>query len=168
MSFHATSKDGEEAIVREWCGELDTSSDKSAFEGNINSKRFSNPVAYHIDQTAHDVVEYLFSDETDPAVPESVEDLCRLMALQGSTPSSAFASFFKLRTIVFSKLGKNALDRDAMMLMDERIDTCVLRAMDYYSQCREQIMQFRIDELKRRDKMLERYRDGSRLDAREG
>ncbi len=167
MSAKTTRKSREEAIVHEWCIELDATSNEDTFKGDMNAKRFKNPVAYHIDQTAHDVVGFLFSDEDDPDMPASLEDMCRLMALQDASPSSVFASFFKLRSIIFSKIGKSDTDMEAVMLVDGRIDACVLKAMDYYSVCREQIMQFRIDELKRRDKMYEGLRS-SRVEAREG
>lgn len=152
-----------EKIVRAWCNVLDTQSGTGAYDGSTESKRFSNPVAYHVNQTAHDVVRYIFSEQEELSVPESVEDLCRLQALQDPEASSMLKSFFALRAIVAANLGGIELDADFLLAVDARIDACALSAMNYYSQCREEIMQFRIDEIKRRDKMLERYVENVRM-----
>ncbi|WP_283171161.1 hypothetical protein [Curtanaerobium respiraculi] len=149
LAHRAMRKDEADSIAREWCVELYATPDSKVFEGDVSDTRFSNPVAYHIAQTSQDVVGYLFSNERDPEVPESVDDLCRLIALQEARPSEAFASFFKLRSIVFSRAGKSGMDAKTLSVVNDRIDACLLRAMDCYTRFREQIMQLRIDELKR-------------------
>ena len=148
MAQFGLRKDEKELIVRDWCVELHAASDSKAFEGDVTGRRFSNPVAYHISQTSQDVVHYLFSEEDDPEVPESLDDLCRLIALQQSRPSDAFASFFQLRNIVFSHVKKDSLNDKVFSRINDRIDACTLRAMDNYMRFREQVMQYRIDELK--------------------
>lgn len=153
---HTLYEERGEKIVREWCGVLDAQSGTEAYVSGAESRRFNNPVAYHVDKTAHDVVRYVFSEGAE-SLPESVEDLCRLQALQDPKASSMLVSFFKLRAIIASNMKDKTIDGNRMLAIDARIDDCALCAMDYFSQCREEIMQFCIDEIKRRDKMLERY-----------
>lgn len=149
MAHFGMRKDETESIAREWSIELYATPDAKTFDGDMTSKRFSNPVAFHISQTSHDVVAYLFSEEKDPVIPSSIDDLIRLTALQQARPSDAFASFFKLRSIVFSRIGKGAYNDKALQQISDRIDNCMLYAMDCYTKFREQVMQLRIDELKR-------------------
>ncbi|MEG0303036.1 hypothetical protein [Gordonibacter sp.] len=157
----------EDSIARAWCGELSAALGIDACEGNFSSKKYSNSVAYHVDQTAHAVVRYLFSGKEHPSVSDSIDGLCRLLALQDSSPQSTFSSFFKLRSLIFSNSAK-LLDAGALQLIDARIDTCALCAIDCYVRCRDQIMRLRMDELKRSTGMLERYRSESRVGERVG
>lgn len=153
--------------MRAWGQALAASAGAGAFEGDFSAQRFSNPVAYCIDRTARDVVSYLFSDDQDIPVPESINDACHVLALQDTSPSETLASFFHLRQIVFSRLAGDP-DLDLLLQIDERIDCCMLAAADCLSQCREQILQLRIGELKRREKMLERYRETPLTEIGEG
>ena len=157
MSGHPRIQGGQEAIVRAWGQALAASAGVGVFEGDFPAQRFSNPVAYCVDRTARDVVRYLFSDDQDISVPESINDACHVLALQDASPSETLASFFHLRGIVLSRLVDEP-DFDSLLQIDERIDRCMLAAADCLSQCREQILQLRIGELKKREKMLERYK----------
>ncbi len=168
VAFHIKNDDKGEMIVREWRKVLDSPTDFDGMDGDFESRRYSNPVAYHVDKTAHEVVEYLFSEDNEPTIPESVDDLCRLKALQDPVPSSALSPFSELRTIVFSRIGSADADSGTMTKVDKRIDACLLHAMDYYCQCREQIMQLRVDEIKRREKTLERQMDSYLANSRKG
>lgn len=167
MSAHLRIQGGREAVVRAWSDALAASSGASALEGEVSSQRFSNPVAYRIDRTARDVVRFLFEGDWDASVPESIDDVCHVLALEDAEPSVALGSFFRLRQIVLEHI-EDEIDRETLLQLDERIDRCVLEAVDRHVRCREQIMQMRIGELKRREKMLERMRETPVTELGEG
>lgn len=167
MSAHLRIQGGREAIVRAWSDVLAASSGASVLEGEVSSQRFSNPVAYRIDRAAREVVRFLFEGDWDASVSESIDDACHVLALQDAEPSVALGSFFRLRQIALERMD-GEIDRATLLQLDERIDRCVLEALDCHARCREQIMQMRIGELKRREKMLERMRETPVTELGEG
>lgn len=143
-------------LIEKWRSILDPVMDKRLFEGDMAAKQFTAPAAYHVDKTAHDVVYYvvLGGDSTDAM--NSIEELIRLVALRGEPASRSLACFYELRSLVLQETGDMFADDDARSKMYARVDTCALHATDVFVESRERLAQVTLNELKRRDKMLEK------------
>jgi RsbT co-antagonist protein rsbRD N-terminal domain len=126
---------------------------------------FRNPVGSSLlrcTRTIYDGV--ALGRETDP-VPEALESLVRLRAVQEFSASSAVGFVFWLKRAVREHLRELGVESELwaeLVVLDERIDALAAAAFDLYGQCRERIYAIRVDEHRRRAASLLKQLDGRR------
>ena len=145
-----------EVIIREWCAKFDPAFDSDDFAGNISSRRFRNPSAFHVDGAAREVVEFVLSGEKGEGFDSKLNDLCQLVALWNSSPSETLKPFTQLRSLVASNLGDFDANSEEAQNINSRIDEVVLSAFEDYVLSREKLNSIRFNELKRKTDALER------------
>lgn len=126
---------------------------------------FANPVGHSAREGASEIVDALLAESEDPeAVRESLEGIVRIRAVQQFSPSTALSFVFSLKSVIRKALPEASRDprhSEELAAVDARIDSLALAAFDVYAECREQVNQLRINEVKRQvewvvEKMNER------------
>jgi predicted RNA-binding Zn ribbon-like protein len=87
-----------------------------------------------------------------PSAPASLREMCKLRAVQTAAPSEALDFIVELKRIIRLVLSHDEIDSaqlGALYDFDTRVDQLLLLAFDAYSACREQIMNIKLDELRR-------------------
>lgn len=148
--------DSSEVIIRKWSAKFDPAFDSDDFAGNIGSRRFRNPSAFHVDGAAREVVNYVLSGNKGAEFDTKLNDLCQLVALWNSSPSETLKPFTQLRSLVASNLGDFDANSEEAREINSRIDEVILAAFEAYALSREKLNSIRYNELKRKTDALER------------
>lgn len=140
-------------IVRRWLEEaLATYPPDGAAAFAREKDPFSNPVGHHLREATEGIVSALIAGEDADAASGHLVDIIRIRAVQQFTASQAVGFVFWLKRSIRQALEEVAGDpavAAALLQLDARIDEIGLRAFDRYSQCREQLLELRINEVKR-------------------
>lgn len=155
--FDKVAAGGHEAsIVQKWSAKFDPAFGSDDFAGNIGSRRFRNPSAYHVDAAAREVVHYVLTGEKGEKLDSSLTDLCQLIALWSTPPSVTLAPFPELRSVIASNLGGFDANSEEGQAINKRVDEMTLLAFEHYVESRERVNSIRYNELKQRTEILER------------
>jgi hypothetical protein len=114
--------------------------------------RFSNPIVYALEKTTHEIVNLLIKSSNIDEFAGPLDEVCRLMAIQGSKPSQALGFIFALKQIIKVQLrDENGANYWAAELgeINNFIDQMGLLAFDIYSECRAGIYEIKVSEIKR-------------------
>jgi len=91
------------------------------------------------------LVDWLLSDDEPADVRLHLREICRIKAVLALSPSQALGFILDLKGIIRLV----SVETGMLDVLDNRIDRLMLLAFDEYSDCREQIMQIKIDEVQR-------------------
>ncbi len=108
------------------------------------SDPFRNPVGHSVRQSLTIMFEQLLGDMNGECLDPALDGIIRVRAVQELSPSEAIGFTFRLKAI----LRELAPEEDQIALAD-RVDRLALMAFDKYTQCREQLAEIRIKELRR-------------------
>ena len=126
--------------------------------------RFTAPVDYLLKTAATALFDWLISEEGSAKARASLQEICKLKAVQVFNPSEALSFILDLKGIIRLVLGDDNLTNSPALTnssaltgfpnnelneLDKRIDQLMLLAFDEYSDYREQIMEIRSDEIRR-------------------
>jgi hypothetical protein len=148
--------DREDAISKKWSAKFDPAFDSDEFAGNIGSRRFRNPSAYHVNNASREVVHYVLTGEKGENLDSAIADLCQLIALWSTPPSVTLAPFTQLRSIIASTQGGFDANSEEAKQIGSRVDEMTLLAFEHYVESREKLNSIRYNELKRKTNALER------------
>lgn len=99
------------------------------------------------------LLDWLIQGEEVVQTRSSLKEICRLKAVQTTgNPSEALSFILDLKSIVRLVLEdkeSNNLAYGEYKEMDGRIDQLLLLAFDEYVECRERVMEIRVDEVRR-------------------
>ncbi len=145
--------DKREAILKSWFQLIvETYPAESSRFLSIEKDRFANPVGFSL----RDGIGVLFDDllaerQTDQESSE-LDGIIRVRAIQQFRASEAVTFVFLLKYAIRSELDMNNADAELlreMLAFESRVDRLALTAFDIHIACREQLMEVRINELKR-------------------
>lgn len=140
-------------ILSKWKSAALTSfANHDGLKGRKPQGRFSDPIDYVVEKSTGDIFECLIKPENNVNLHDSLQEICRLIAIQENSPSEALNFIFELKQIIRDELQTEIdLDHWAMEIwnLDKYIDQIGLLAFNIYSDCRAQIYELRIDEIKR-------------------
>lgn len=142
-------------IAKAWNARIDTAGFGGCALNAATTGRYANPAAYHIGNAAQSVAAFVLLGGDDADAMCELDDVAKIMALKTDAPSSSIASFSELRAVVATQPFFAQLSEEEKQTVHARIDACLLRVVDAYVAAREKILQISIDELKRKNKMLE-------------
>ncbi len=117
-----------------------------------SKNRFAAPTDYLLRKESEALFDWLLSEEEPAQARSSLQEICKLKAVQTNHPSEALGFILDLKSILRLVLGKDGITRTEaaeLKVLDRRIDQLLLLAFDEYSDCREQIMELRIEEIRR-------------------
>lgn len=123
--------------------------------------QFANPVGY----TLYEGIEGLYGEllkgfEAEKLYP-FLDKIVRIRAVQDFSPSQAIAVIFLLKAVirgeVREELQEGVLSWKELLEFEARIDDLASQAFDIYMQCREQLYEIRVKEIKTRvSRLLQR------------
>lgn len=142
-----------QVIIRKWFDAImDTYPiDTSGFLKK-QKDQFANPVGFTFTQGIEKIVTALLQGEDMATVTSSLTDMIKVRAVQNFKPSQAIAFVFTLKKIIREELGETIEDRhisEALKAFEVKIDELALSSFDIYSECREQLSELKVMELKR-------------------
>ena len=108
--------------------------------------QFANPVGLIITKDVEILFDELVKGEDTEKIFTSLDKIIRIRAVQDFKPSHAVGFVLQLKTILRETLGNGYSDEQH--ILEDRVDATALLAFDVYSQCRQQIFDIRVNEVK--------------------
>ena len=151
---------------------LDSYPEEAARFFRREKDRFKNPVGQSIHQATETLMDGVLLEQHGDGVPEALEALVRIRAVQDFSPSEAVAFVFLLKRAVREVLddeGAKAPPAGALADLEARVDGLALAAFETYTRCREELFEIRLRASQRRVAvMLERFdREAPDMDSEE-
>lgn len=113
---------------------------------------FANPLGHGVREGTRGLLEVLAGHADEEEVQKHLDEIIRLRAVQQIPPSEALSFVFSLKPILRKELPEADRDpgmREELEELEARIDGLALRAFDLYSECRDEVSELRIAEVKR-------------------
>jgi len=142
-----------ETIAERWVEEvLSSYANDAAVLFQKTKDPFANPVGHAVRNGARGVLRAIVEGPEPDDLREHLDRIVRVRAVQDLTPSQALSFVFALRSVIRDVLPEADKDpglRKEMAVVDRRIDRVALAAFDLYAECREEVSQLRVNEVKR-------------------
>lgn len=117
--------------------------------------QFANPVGLIITKDVEVLFDELVKGKDAEKIFSSLDKIIRVRAVQDFKPSHAVGFVLQLKSIVRETLGEG--DLHGLHPFEERVDATALLAFDIYSQCRQQLYDIRVREVRNEyGRLLER------------
>ena len=149
-----------EALDR-WRGFLlDSYPEEAARFFRKEKDRFKNPVGQSIQQATEVLLDGVLLGRDRDGVPEALEGLVRIRAVQDFSPSEAVAFAFLLKRAAREALAEDegGASPEVLSGLEARVDALALSAFETYSRCREELFEIRLRSSQRRVAvLLERF-----------
>lgn len=168
MTLKGLLRENESTIVRRWFDDaLATYPDQAVIAFSREKDPFANPVGHSLRVGTQEVFDALLEDRDSAKIRESLLEILRVRAVQEISPARAVGFVFGLKGAIRAELPEVARDArltSELVEIEKQIDRIALAAFDIYVECREQVYELRVNEVKRRvswvvDKMNERDAD---------
>ncbi|MBF0465537.1 MAG: RsbRD N-terminal domain-containing protein [Nitrospirae bacterium] len=118
---------------------------------------FNNPIGHSILVSIEGVLEELLNNMVQERIIVLLNDIIRVRAVQDSNPSDAISLIFllkqALRTATKSYIKGDQLYKE-LLAFEDTIDKLTLISFDIFMQCREDIFNLKVNEIKRSTFML--------------
>ena len=166
MTFAELLTKNEDAIAARWLDDvLSTYSDNASVTFKKEKDPFANPVGNSLRLATQGMCKALFGegalarakDLPGQIVTEQIHghlcEIVKIRAVQQFSASDAVGFVFLLKKAVRDALGKAAREPGFsadLQDLDAAVDHVALAAFDIFAQCREQVFELRVNEVKRR------------------
>jgi hypothetical protein len=160
MTLARLLQDKKDAIADRWFDDvLSTYSDDASAAFRREKDPFANPVGGSLRTGTRGIVEALFDEEalSSGTVSEQIrgqlDGIVKIRAVQQFSVAQAVSFIFQLKEAVRAELGPAAGEPPLLSdltRLDQQIDQMALAAFEIYVQCREQVCDLRVNEIKRR------------------
>ena len=144
----------QESIIQRWLDDvLATYPEDGAAAFGRQRDRFANPVGHSLRAGTRGIVESLLDEVDREKVGHYLGEIIRIRAVQEFSASRAVGFVFGLKSAIRAELGAAVTDPDiapALAELEGKIDRIALTAFDIFVQCREQVCDLRVNEMKRR------------------
>ncbi len=150
MDLESLLSENRSAIVKKWQEAiLHTYPRETQKFLKKEKSQFANPVGSIITKDVETLFDELVKGEDDGSerILSSLDKIIRIRAVQDFRPSQAVGFVLQLKTIVRETIGEDAASAERH-LFEDRIDATALLAFDVYSQCRQQLYDIRVREVK--------------------
>lgn len=114
--------------------------------------RFANPVGHTFSKGIESMLDALIEDKDLAEGLPFLKDIIKVRAVQDFTSSKAVSFIFSFKKVVREELKKEIRQgqiADELLNFESKIDNLALFAFNIYVECREQLNQLKVDELKR-------------------
>jgi hypothetical protein len=140
-------------LLRKWFGYvLETYPEDASRFLKSEKNPFANPVGAAIGEGLEGIFDELLGDAPSAALVPFLDKLIRIRSVQEFSPSAAISFVFRLKPVVREVLKKEILKQqlhEELVAFESRIDRLALLAFDTYVQCREELFELRVGELRR-------------------
>jgi hypothetical protein len=142
-----------DVIARSWLeGILATYPGNSAVIFAREKDRFANPVGHTMRVSSEGILDAVLDGADLEEVQKHLREIIKIRAIQQFAPSQAVGFVLQLKEVVRTGLGGAAADpefSEELAALDAQVDRIALVAFDTYVECREQVYELRINEVKR-------------------
>lgn len=168
MTLRQLLRKKRDAIARSWLeGILATYPGNSAAIFARQKDRFANPVGHSLRVGSEGILDAVLDHGDIEEVQKHLREIIKIRAIQQFAPSRAVGFVLQLKELFRTGLGGAAADpefSEELAELDAQVDRIALIAFDTYVECREQVYELRINEVKRQvswiiGKVNERERD---------
>ena len=168
MTFGKLLQENKGAIVQRWLeAALATYPGHAAAVFRQQKDPFANPIGHRLRAGTEGIFEALLDGFDADEVRSHLLGIVKVGAVQKFSASQTVGFIFHLKEAVRAELGTAVSDpkvSSELAELEKRIDQIALIAFDIFVQCREQICDLRVNEVKRRvewivDKMNQRSLD---------
>ena len=147
MSLNDNLAENRSTIIKKWQQAILQSYPKETQKFLKKEKSpFANPVGSIIGKDVEILFDELVKGEDTEKIFHSLDKIIRIRAVQDFKPSHAVGFVLKLKGILRETLGEGISAE--LRLLEDRIDAAALLAFDVYSQCRQQIYDIRVKEVR--------------------
>ena len=154
MELRERLRDRQDAIVKRWIADvLATYPDEAAAAFGREKDPFANPVGNSLRIGTQGIFEALLEGTDASEIHEHLHEIIRIRAVQDFTASESVGFVLGLKKAIRAEIGAEATDPRFLADMaevDDQIDRFALAAFDVFAQCREQLCDLRVSEMKRR------------------
>jgi hypothetical protein len=141
------------SIVRRWVGEtLNMYSPDAAGFFKRESNPFDNPVGAAVRRGCQGIFDNLLVGMDPQVICSHLREIIKIRAIQDFSPSRAVSFVFLLKPSIRLELRSSGFDKEPdpdLIELEKQIDQIALFAFDIYSQCRDQVFELRVNEVKR-------------------
>jgi len=156
MSLNSIISENRSTIIKQWQEAIIQTYPKETQKFLKREKsQFANPVGLIITKDVEVLFDELVKGEDTEKIFASLDKIIRIRAVQDFKPSHAVGFVLQLKSILRETLGEGTFSE--FHLFEDRIDAAALLAFDVYSQCRQQIYDIRVKEVRNEyGRLLER------------
>ncbi|MHC4082985.1 MAG: RsbRD N-terminal domain-containing protein [Planctomycetota bacterium] len=154
MKLEDLLRDRKDAVVQRWVEDVMSAYPAPAAAVLARRKdRFANPVGHSLRAGLGGIFEELLDGHDAGTIQRHLREIIRIRAVQQLTAAQAVGFVFRLKDAVRAEIG--TADRAATLGSDladleRKVDEIALAAFGIYVECREQICELRVNEVKRR------------------
>lgn len=154
MTFRELLQEKKEAIVERWLSDvLATYPGESAAAFRRQKDPFANPVGHSLRVGTRGLFEALLDGMDAEKIHQYLLEIIKIRAVQQFSASQAVRFVFHLKQAVRGELPEAAGDprfSEDLATLERQVDQIALAAFDVFVQCREQVCELRVNEVKRR------------------
>jgi hypothetical protein len=142
-----------DTIARRWLeGALSAYPDQSAAAFMRQKDPFANPVGHSLRVGTREVLDGLLQGTNAEPLAECLHEIIKIRAVQQFSPSEAVSFVFGLKDAIRAEATAEVGDPkfcSELAQFERQIDRVALAAFDLFVQCREQVYELRVNEVKR-------------------
>ncbi len=113
--------------------------------------RFTNPVGATIHQGIEDIFDQILQESEPERISTFLDNVIRIRSVQDFTASRAVVFMFQLKKVIRDELKNEIKEKgisDELLALESKIDDLALLSFDIFMQCREQIYELRVNEVR--------------------
>lgn len=162
MNLKSILSEKKDSILKNWFDAiLNTYHPDSASFLKNQKDQFLNPIGSSFSRSMERILEELLSDEFgNDKVEKYLEDIIKILALQGIAPSQSLSFIQELKDIVRTELKTEVINgrfSDEFTVFEKKIDSLLMLSFDIYMKYREKIYDLRANDLRNMtSKLVER------------
>jgi len=118
---------------------------------------FANPVGHSLREGTHGIFECLVRDIGADETRPYLQEIIRIRAVQQFSPSEAVRFIFNLKRLIRTEIAERLAHpgiSSELAKLEAKIDQVALVAFDVFVECREQVSELRVSEMKRNTSWL--------------
>ena len=163
-------KQNREKILQDWLDQtINTYKPEMVHFLKKEKNQFTNPVRNTIVTSLEKIFNGIVYDNGVDDY-SGLEELIKVRAVQDFSPSEALSFLFDLKKIIRAEILKSeekTASLNDLYMLDQKFDTLLRQAFDYYNECRMKINDIKISEIKARSmRAFEHYAKKTMSDTR--
>lgn len=157
MDLWSYLRERQKLIYRHWLDLFWEGFGESSVYFKREVDQFTNPFAYHVEESFKGILKGIFGEFDWRSLDPYLEKLAQIRAVQEAVPSKAVKFIVDLKRIIRENFGEEILKNfglEDFLRLEDRINSLLIRYLDFYQRYRERLFEIRLDEFKRNNFLL--------------